>query len=104
VDGYVVLILLMVSVAIMIYLTGKVKINAFLVLLVISLFMGVASGIGMTQTVNTVAKGFGDTMQSIGIVIALGTIIGKVLERSGGAIAMAESILKRIGKREFRKL
>jgi GntP family gluconate:H+ symporter len=98
-DGYVVLILLMVSVAIMIYLTGKIKINAFLVLLVISLFMGVASGIGMTQTVNTVAKGFGDTMQSIGIVIALGTIIGKVLERSGGAIAMAESILRRIGKK-----
>jgi GntP family gluconate:H+ symporter len=44
-------------------------------------------------------EGFGSTLKSIGIVIALGTIIGTFLERSGGARTMADFILRIVGEK-----
>ena len=91
--------LLVIAIILIIYLTGKVRINAFLVLLAMALFVGIGSGLGLIKTVTTIAKGFGATMEAIGIVIAFGTILGKVLEKSGGAVALAESVLKLIGRK-----
>jgi len=45
-----------------------------------------------------VAKGFGGTVERIGIVIIAGTIIGVMLERSGAALTMADTILKIVGR------
>lgn len=42
---------------------------------------------------------FGATLKSIGIVIACGTIIGFILEKTGGAISMAEAVLKVVGRK-----
>jgi len=83
----------------MIYLSGKVKVNAFLVLLAVAFLMGLASGLGPVKTVQTIADGFGATLRSIGIVIALGTIIGYVLEKTGGALSMAEAVLRVVGRK-----
>jgi len=94
-----VLIVLAISIAVMIYLSGKVKVNAFLVLLAVAFLMGLASGLGPVKTVQTIADGFGATLRSIGIVIALGTIIGYVLERTGGALSMAEAVLRVVGRK-----
>jgi GntP family gluconate:H+ symporter len=45
------------------------------------------------------AKGFGGTLTSIGLVILLGTIIGYVLEKTGGAFVLAETLLRAVGRR-----
>ena len=51
----------------------------------------------------TIAKsindGFGQTLGKIGMIIVLGVIIGKFLEKSGGAFAMAEKIIQLMGKK-----
>ncbi|MEM4873623.1 MAG: hypothetical protein QXY35_09205, partial [Thermofilaceae archaeon] len=98
-DGPMVLLTLVIAILIMIYLTGKVKVNAFLVLLGIAMFTGLVSGLGPVKTAQTIADGFGATLRSIGIVIALGTIIGYILERTGGALSMAEALLKLVGRK-----
>lgn len=90
-------ILLVASVALLIVLISKFKIHAFLSILIVSLLLGLASGLPMGEVATTVAAGFGGTMQYIGIVIVCGVIIGEVLETTGGAQKIADSILKLVG-------
>lgn len=90
-------ILLIASVALLIMLISKFKIHAFLSLLIVSLLLGLASGMPLADVASTVAAGFGGTMQYIGIVIVCGVIIGEVLEMTGGAQKIADSILKLVG-------
>ncbi|NJD98217.1 GntP family permease [Thermococcus sp. LS1] len=98
VSGQILLLLLAISVGLIVLFTGKYKVHAFLVLLGAAYFVGIFSGLGLSETVNAIATGFGGTLKSIGIVIAAGTIIGYILEKSGGALSMAEAVLKVIGK------
>jgi len=90
---YLVLVIVFIIVA-----TTRLKIHPFLTLLVASLAMGFLGGLDSTTIINNLTEGFGETLKSIGIVIALGTIIGIFLERSGGANAIAESFLKLFGQ------
>ena len=45
------------------------------------------------------ASGLGGTVADIGLVIALGTVTGALLEKSGAAETMAKTILKITGKK-----
>ena len=56
-------------------------------------------GLDTVTVVNTVKTGFGDILASIGIVILCGTIIGTILEKTGAALTMANTILKVVGKK-----
>jgi gluconate:H+ symporter, GntP family len=80
-----------------IVLTVRLRIHAFLALLAGCLGMGLLTGMPAVTLINAISQGFGSTLQSIGIVIAAGTIIGEYLHRSGGAVVMAERILGWIG-------
>ncbi len=90
-------ILLVVSVALLIVMISKLKIHAFLSLLIVSLLLGIAAGLPLADVATTVAAGFGGTMQNIGIVIICGVIIGEVLDKTGGAQKIADSILRLVG-------
>ena len=90
-------VLLVASVVLLLVMISKAKIHAFLSLLIVSLLLGLASGIPLTDVATNVAAGFGGTMQNIGIVIICGVIIGEVLEMTGGAQKIANSILKLVG-------
>src|SRR5688572_4365461 len=48
---------------------------------------------------SSINDGFGQTLGKIGMIIVLGVIIGKFLEKSGGAFAMAEKIIQVMGKK-----
>ncbi len=87
------------SMLLLILMIVKLHIHPFLSLLFVALFFGLVSGIGVTQTLDTLLEGFGQIMGSIGIVIVAGIIIGEVLTVTGGARQIADSILNRIGKK-----
>ena len=89
--------LLVISVILLMVLISKMRLHAFLALLIVSLILGVASGLPLADVANLVAAGFGGTMQSIGIVIVCGVIVGEVLEATGGAQKIADSILRLVG-------
>lgn len=90
-------VLLVVSIAMLMVLISKLRVHAFLSLLIVSLLLGVVSGMPLGEVANTVAAGFGGTMQSIGIVIICGVIVGEILECTGGAQKIADSILNLVG-------
>lgn len=86
-----------VTVVLLILLISKLKIHAFLSLIIAGLLFGIAVGLNPVDVATSIAAGFGGTMQSIGIVIVLGVLIGQILEVTGGAQKIADSILKVVG-------
>jgi GntP family gluconate:H+ symporter len=92
------LILLGVSVAIIIVLTSRYKIHPFLALLVAAILYGLFSGMPLPDINQSINDGFGGTLGKIGLVIVLGVIIGSFLEHPGGALKIAEAVLRIIGR------
>ncbi|MDZ7692256.1 MAG: GntP family permease [Balneolaceae bacterium] len=54
-----------------------------------SLYMGLASGLGLIDTVNQITEGFGELMAAVGLSIGFGVIIGQLIYDSGGARSIA---------------
>ena len=83
----------------MILLISKFKWHPFIVLLLATYFVGLATGLPVDKIIDVIKKGFGGILGNIGIVIIAGTIIGTILEKTGAALTMANSILNLVGKK-----
>lgn len=94
-----VLIVLLVCILFIVFSSTKFKIHPFLALLFAALGFGIFTGMPLTQIVQSINTGFGNTLGYIGIVIVAGTIIGVFLESSGGAYTLADRVLKMIGEK-----
>jgi len=109
VTGPLLLVILVLGIAAIILLISKLKLHPFVSLVLVAYLMALVAGVPLVDktvegvTTPGIAKvittGFGNTMTSIGIVILLGTIIGSILEKSGGAIKMADVVVKTVGKK-----
>ncbi len=91
--------ILLLSILLVVLGSARLKIHPFLTLLLAAFFFGAFTGMPAMDILNSVNEGFGKTIGNIGIVIVLGILIGAFLERSGGAVALAESVLKITGRK-----
>ena len=87
------------AVVAMVIAISKFNVHPFIVLVVVAVAVGLVCGLDTVTVVDTVKSGFGDILASIGIVILCGTIIGTILEKTGAALTMANTILKVVGKK-----
>ena len=85
---------LVIAIAIILVTIMVFHLNATISLVIASLYMGVSSGLGWLDTINTIGSGFGNTMSSMGISIIFGVIIGEMLSKSGGANVIAETLVR----------
>jgi GntP family gluconate:H+ symporter len=92
--------IIIIAVVGMIILISKFKWHPFIVLLLAAYFVGLVAGLPVETTINVIKKGFGGILGNIGIVIIAGTIIGTILEKTGAALTMANSILNLVGKKK----
>lgn len=83
----------------MVILISKYKWHPFIVLLLSAYFVGMVSGIPADKVIGLIKQGFGGILGNIGIVIICGTVIGVILEKTGAALTMANTILKLVGKK-----
>ncbi|TYB30241.1 MAG: GntP family permease [Candidatus Mcinerneyibacterium aminivorans] len=99
VSGGLSLIFLILVIFLIIFLTSKWKMNAFLVLVLVSFLYGIFVGMPLETIISKIRDGFGGTLGYIGIVIVAGTIIGTILEKTGAALSMTNSILSFVGEK-----
>lgn len=92
------LLALAIGIGTIIVLVLKTRLDAFVALLLAALVTGLIAGQPVLDIVNSITTGFGNTLASIGIVIGLGVAIGKILEVSGAATALANAFLSVFGK------
>lgn len=90
-------IFVLLAIVLIVLLTSVVKLNAFVSLFVVSLFLAIVT-IPNSDVVSILKEGFGSTMASIGFLIVFGAIIAVILDKSGGAISIANYILSKTGQ------
>ena len=90
---------LMLGVLVLVLCTVKFKIHPFFALIATTVTFAIVSGMNLEEMLAAFTSGMGGTMADIGLVIALGTVTGALLEKSGAAETMAKTILKITGKK-----
>ena len=92
------LIGLLVGVVLLITLVTMTKVHAFLAILLSAMTVALVGGVPGGEIPGIITSGFGGTLGSIGIIIGLGVIMGKIFEVSGAAETMARTFIKLFGK------
>ena len=89
------------GVALVVLLIIWVKVPAFVALAVASLGVGLAARMPLADIPRAFQQGVGDTLGFIAMVIGLGTIIGKLLAESGGAVVVSNALVRALGERRL---
>ncbi|MBM7840709.1 GntP family gluconate:H+ symporter/Gnt-I system low-affinity gluconate transporter [Alkalihalobacillus xiaoxiensis] len=87
-----------VGIAVLLYLIMHSKMQAFLALLIASIFIGIFTGMDPTSLIETMEEGMGGTLGFIAIVVGLGAMFGEMLRTSGGAERLAFTLVDRFGE------
>jgi GntP family gluconate:H+ symporter len=90
-------ILVIISIFLIIILTTRLKLHAFIALFIVSVFLAFTT-LPADTIIKTIKEGFGNTMGSIGFLIIFGAIIGITLDKTGGTKSIASFILSKTGE------
>ncbi|WP_018544190.1 GntP family permease [Streptomyces sp. LaPpAH-108] len=97
-----------IGIALLLFLIIKVRLQPFVALLAVSITVGLLSGLSVTElfgtvqrsdAVSTLESGMGGILGHVAIIIGLGTMLGAILEVSGGAEVLAARLLRLFGER-----
>lgn len=101
VHGGLLLLYALIAIVALIVLIARYKVYPFLVLIVVSLLLGLASGMPVGQIVKSFETGNGGTLGHIAIVVGLGTMLGKMMAESGGAERVARTLIQWFGEKHI---
>ncbi|MFG2778856.1 GntP family permease [Streptomyces prunicolor] len=96
------------GIALLLFLIIKVRLQPFVALLAVSITVGLLSGLSVTElfgtvqrsdAVSTIESGMGGILGHVAIIIGLGTMLGAILEVSGGAEVLASRLLNLFGEK-----
>ncbi len=93
------LVSIILAIVLLVVLTVKVRLHPFFALTICSFFFGILMQQPVSAILEAYSEGLGGTIAGIGVVIAIGTVMGELLERSGAAETMAETILGITGEK-----
>jgi len=99
VEGPALLVLTLGAVVLLLLLILVLKLHAFFSLLLVSMALGLGAGMAPARVLKSIQSGFGDALGFIAVVEALGAVIGRLLEHSGGGRALAQWLLEKTGQR-----
>src|SRR5688572_5388501 len=85
----------------LVVLVARFKLNAFLALVLASLFVGLGTGMNLPDIAKAFQEGVGRVLGDIAMVVGLGTVLGKLLAESGGAQVIANTLVTRLGERRL---
>ena len=83
----------------LIVLIARFKLHPFLALITVSLTLGIVAGMPLGSVAKSFQDGVGAVLGFIAIVVALGTMLGKMMAESGGATRIATTLIAQFGER-----
>ncbi|MGW3941441.1 GntP family permease [Streptomyces phaeochromogenes] len=96
------------GIVLLLVLIIKVRLQPFVALLAVSIAVGLSAGLSVTELFGTVQRstsvsmiesGMGGILGHVAIIIGLGTMLGAILEVSGGAEALSSRLLNLFGEK-----
>ena len=89
----------LIAVIVLILLISVAKLNPFLTLFLVSLSLAMVAGMSLGTVIHSFETGMGNTLGHIAIVVALGTMLGKMMAESGGADQVARTLIRIFGEK-----
>lgn len=94
------LVIIVLAIGLQIFLTYK-KVSPFLSLLIVALLAGLAFGMEPAVLLKAVKTGVGSTLGDVALIICLGAVLGKILEMSGAARQIANTLIHSFGEKNI---
>lgn len=88
-----------IGIALLLFLILRLKIQAFLALLIVCIAVGIIAGMPAQDILETMKDGMGSTLGFVATVVGLGALFGGILEQSGGAQRLASFMLQKTGEK-----
>lgn len=92
---YLVLVLVAAIVVLIVLINSRVRFSPFVALLVVALGVGLAGGEDPATIVDSITTGAGDILGDVGLTLALGTMLGRLLAESGATGRIADAVVSR---------
>jgi len=96
---YSLLFAVFIGIVVLLFLILKLRIQAFVALLIASIVVGVFSGMNPSDIISTIQQGMANTLGFVAVVVGLGAMFGAILEHSGGAEALANYLVNKFGEK-----
>ncbi|KDD78649.1 GntP family permease [Glaesserella parasuis] len=90
---------MVVAIILLLVMIMKFKVHAFVALIIVSLLTALATGISVDKILPTLLGGFGSTLASVALLVGLGAMIGRLLEITGGAKVLADTLINKFGEK-----
>ncbi|WP_148573711.1 GntP family permease [Nocardioides caldifontis] len=87
------------AVALLLVLIMLVKLHAFVALVLVSVVTAVVVGFPLADVPDALMFGFADTLGSVALLVAFGVMLGRLLEVTGGAQVLADTLIGRFGEK-----
>ncbi|MGI5190704.1 GntP family permease [Promicromonospora sp. CA-289599] len=87
------------AVALLLFLIIRLKLHAFVALVLVSLLTAVAAGIPIADVPAALLTGFSGTLGSVALLVGFGVMVGRLLEITGGAQVLADTLIARFGEK-----
>ena len=79
----------------------RFRVNPVIALVISSVYLGLAVGLGVEETIKTITSGFGEIMVEVGLLIAFGVLMGSILNQSGAIRRLVEHLLNTFGPKRL---
>lgn len=86
------------AVALLLLLIIQFRVHAFVALILVSFLTALVTGIPTANIMNTLTTAFGSTLGGVALLVGLGAMLGRLLEVSGGAQALADDLIRCFGE------
>ncbi len=93
------LIIAALAIVLLLFLIMRLKMHAFIALVLVSLVTALVAGIPLNDVMPTLLQGFGSTLASVALLVGFGAMIGRLLEVTGGAQVLADRLIAQFGER-----
>ena len=87
------------AIGLLLFLIIRLRLHAFIALVVVSVLTALAAGIRPADLVDVLYDGFGSTLASVALLVGLGAMLGRLLELSGGAEVLTERLIRAFGEK-----
>jgi GntP family gluconate:H+ symporter len=93
------IVILVIILFVLIFAIVKLNIHPFIALILAGISLGLATGMPLVTAAGHLLDGFANTLKWIGIIMVLGTVIGEILNETGGAKKIANTVINIVGKK-----
>src|SRR3954451_18318261 len=91
------LVIVAIAVLLLLVMMTRFQLNGFIALILVSIFVGLAQGMGLSDTYDSIIDGIGGQIDDLALILGFGAMLGRILAGSGGAQLIATKVVSLFG-------